>query len=248
MPLNGCPDRVREPRPIVFDRDHDVPAALNDVTRDVLLAAHRIGRDQGLGEFDRLQQQGGGRDLVGLLLRGHPTRRDPVRAGPRALDGQRAEPVCRVVRPSAGLAVNGDPAGRTGAAGFQGLGNPSLEAPPKPLGLKGDEHPADAIAGGEALGEREEPREPVPAMGRPPVDGGRTVAPAHEPANGNHHDVEEQVLAIAGVTRINEGREVGADGFDARQLCRHVPHRVRRAAPPPERRSGNTVRPPRLKL
>ena len=99
----------------------------------------------GLGEFDLLQQEGDGRDLVGLLLGRHLAQGDPVLARPGADDVQRTQPVGRVVGPPARLAVDGDQAGRAALVGLQGVGDPVPEAPLKRLGLEGDEHPADAI-------------------------------------------------------------------------------------------------------
>ena len=64
---------------------------------------------------------------------------------------------------------------------------------------------------GMPLGRARNPFEPLPAVGGPPVDGGRAIAPAHQAAHRDHHDVDEQVLAVAGVTGVGQGLEVGAD-------------------------------------
>ena len=130
-------------------------------------------------------------------------------------------PVRGVVGPAERLAVDGNQAGRAGPVGLQGTGNPVPEAPLKGLRLEGDEHPADAVARGDAVREREEPVEPRPAVRGPPVDGRRAVGPAHQAAHRDHHDVDEPVLTVAGVTRVGQGPEVGPDGFDVHDSGRH---------------------------
>ena len=208
-------DRLPELRLVVLDGDHEVAAALDDVACDLLLAAHGVDRDQRVGQLDLLQEQGDRRDLVGLLLGGDLAQGDPFLAGPGADDVQRAEAVRRVVGPPAGLAVDGDQPVRAAprrarmawaiqswkhfwkASGFSAISRRRMQS-----------------REGMPLGSARNCSEPVAAIGGPAVDGRRAVAAAHHAADGDHHDVDQQVLAVARMPRVGEGLEVGADGFD----------------------------------
>ena len=110
-------DRGQELRLVVLDGDDAVAAAGDDLLDDLLLAAHRVDRDERAGQVDLLQELRDGRDLVGLGVGGDLAQRDPLLAGPGADDVQGAEALGPVVRPATGLAVDGDE-----ASGVVGVG------------------------------------------------------------------------------------------------------------------------------
>ena len=102
------PDRRQELRLVVLDGDDAVAAAGDDLLDDLLLAAHRVDRDERAGQLDLPQELRDGRDLVGLGVGGDLAQCDPLLAGPGADDVQWAEVLRPVVRPATGLAVDGD--------------------------------------------------------------------------------------------------------------------------------------------
>ncbi len=75
-------DRLAQLRLIVLHGNHEVTAPVNDVTKDLFLAAHRVDGHQGICQLDLTQKLGNRCDFVGLLLGGYLTQRDSFLAGP----------------------------------------------------------------------------------------------------------------------------------------------------------------------
>ena len=120
-------DRGGELWLIVLDRNDAVTAAGDDLLDDVFLAAHRVDRDERVGQVDLIQELRDGRDLVGFGVGGHLTQRDALLAGPGADDVQVAEAFGLVVRSAAGLAVDSDE-----TSGVLGVGGNRVAEPMDP--------------------------------------------------------------------------------------------------------------------
>ncbi len=73
---------------IVFDGNHEVAFLGHDLLGDRLLAADGVNGHDRVGEVPSRQQFGNRRDLVGLVVGGDLTEREPLLAGPRADDVQ----------------------------------------------------------------------------------------------------------------------------------------------------------------
>jgi predicted nucleic acid-binding protein len=77
-------DRGQELRLVVLHGDHAVAAAGDDLLDDLLLAGHRVDRDECPGQVDPPQELRDGGDLVGLGVGGDLAQRDPLLGGPGA--------------------------------------------------------------------------------------------------------------------------------------------------------------------
>ena len=75
-------DLLVERRLVLLDGQDVVGFGLTDLLGDLLLAAHRIDRDQCPGDLQQLQQFRNRRDLVGFLLDHDLTQRQLVLRGP----------------------------------------------------------------------------------------------------------------------------------------------------------------------
>lgn len=122
------------------------------------------------------------------------------------------------MRPAAGLAVDGDETCGIVGVGRDRITDPGLEAALKRLGLQRHEQPSDAVARGDAVGQGEVLGQPGCPMLGPAMDGGGSIAPAEDAADGDDDDIDQEVLAIARVPRIRERFEVGAEGADVDEL------------------------------
>ena len=133
--------------------------------------------------------------------------------------------MCRAPRP---LAASCDPrqvlpsmaTRRSGVVGVgrDRVGDPGLEAALEGLGLQRHEQATDAVARGDAVGQGEMLGQPGLAVLGPAMDGGGSVAPADDAADGDDGDIDQQVLAIARVPGVGERFEVRADGADIDEL------------------------------
>jgi hypothetical protein len=212
-------DGGQEFRLVELDGDDAVAASCVDLRDDVLLAAHRVDRDERAAQIDLLQGLRLGRDLVGLGVRRDLAQRDPLLAGPGADKVERAEALDRVTRPTAGLAVDGDETIGTVCVDRERVGTPGLETALKGFGLEGDEQAAGAVARGDAMRQGEVLGQPGRPMLGPSVDGGGSVAASEDSADGDDGEIGEPVFAIARVAGVGERFEVGADGADVTRLA-----------------------------
>src|SRR5204863_509322 len=91
---------------VVLNDEGVVPALIDDLLRDGLLAAHRVDGDQSAVEFQQLQKRGNGRDLVGFRIDGNLPQGQVLGRGPGTHQMERAQ----LRRPGAAqrLAVDGD--------------------------------------------------------------------------------------------------------------------------------------------
>jgi hypothetical protein len=122
----------------------------------------------------------------------------------------------RLVRATTTLAIDGEESlrGRSGSIGSDRADDrrdPRLKSLLNGFGLPGNEDAAKAIAGENAVGEREVLPQSILAFGRPPRDGHRPATTAEDARNAGDDDLDEQGLAIARVARVFERFEVSSD-------------------------------------
>jgi hypothetical protein len=77
MLLNAGFDCLTELWLVVFEADHEIATAIDDITSDLFPAAHGIDRDQRVCKFDLLQSLGNRCDHVGFLLGRYLAQGDP---------------------------------------------------------------------------------------------------------------------------------------------------------------------------
>ena len=211
-----------ELRLVALDGDDGVAAALDDFAGDVLLAAGRVDGDEGVLQLDLRQQSGIA--VISLDLSSAAT-------WPKAMPSSLAQALTTCIGPRP-FAASCEPrqvlpsmATRRAwrpPSGVDGVGDPFPEALLEGVGLQGDEQAADAVAGGDAVGQFEEPREPARAGWRPSGGwrwGRRTRRRGGDADDG---DVGEEVLAVAGVAGVGERFEVRGDGPDVHQRGGHA--------------------------
>ena len=233
-------DRGQELRLVVLDGDHAVAAAGDDLLDDLLLAAHRVDRDQRAGQVDLLQELRDGRDLVGLGVGGDLAQRDPLLAGPGADDVQGAEAL-------APRRATGDRSCRRWRRGVSGSSASVGIASP----IQAWKQRWNASGFSAMSRRRMQSREGMPlgkarcwasqdcAMLGPAMDGGGAIAPADDAADGDDGDIDQEVLAIARVPRVGERFEVRADGADVDELGHGRHPGIGRCGPP--RRTGGSA-------
>ena len=176
-----------------------------------------------VGEIDLLQQLWNGRDFIGLGVGRHLTDRDLFLAGPGADDVQGTEVFRTIMRATNRLAVDGDKSLRVGIVRRNRVADPVLKTPLEGFGLQCQQEPANAIARGDAVGQREELPQPIRLQCGPAMNGRGTITAAEDATDRDHGDIDEEMFAIAAVPGVRERFEVTADRADINEL-RHERH------------------------
>jgi len=93
---------------VLLEREHVVPAAVENGSGDGGLRSHGVDGDQGAGQLQALQQQRDGGDLVGLLRHRFLPQHEPLRRRPGRDRMQRAAALGPGMAAPRGLAVDRD--------------------------------------------------------------------------------------------------------------------------------------------
>src|SRR5450755_4482323 len=89
------------------------------------------------------------------------------------------------MRATARFAVDGDESIGLGVVRDNGVGDPFLEAMLEGFGFESDEQSANAIAGRNAVGKREDFAKPIRVAEGPAMNGSRSIAIAQNGAHGD---------------------------------------------------------------
>lgn len=195
---------------IAFERQHILPAAVDDLPGNVLLTAGRVDGHDGVLHVQVLQQGWNRRDFVGFLLRGQLPQADSKLDRPGADEEQRAQLTALVMRAPERFAVDGDLLGLPCVRG-----KPShmialkRGGPPREAGLKGGrlergQHAANGVVRRHAMRQRQHLQQPIFLGRRPGSNRLGTIRAGQRGANANHDDLTQRVFAIDRTPRVRQ--------------------------------------------
>jgi hypothetical protein len=187
-------ERLMQGRLLALHRQAIVRARSDDLARDLRLAGHRVDRDHRAGDFQHLQQFRDGRDFVALGVDDDLSEADVIGRCPGA-DHRNGRLALRgVVTAAQRLAVDGDHL--TGRDLVQRR-NPIEQALLKLGRLDCCKDGVEAVMRGNAIGQIEEPAQPLAFRPAEARDGDEIVRSADHRADGNDDHVDQWVDHLA---------------------------------------------------
>src|ERR1700722_1531087 len=191
---------------ILFDREHVVAAAFDDLRGNLLLTAHRVDGHQGAVNVQEFQQLGNRRNFIGLLLHRHLAQAQRIRRGPGADDVQGLQTADAGATQR--LAIDGNR--RQAKCLMQGI-HPGAEASLKPLRTQTLKHTLKGVMRRNAVGQTQEFLEPILAALAKSHDLLPIIAATDGGTERDRDDVQQQMLAAANAARIFEFAKVLLD-------------------------------------
>lgn len=200
-PLLGGEDRahlIEQPGLIAFDHEQIVPAPVNNLGGDFLLAAHGVNADQETFEVEGLEQFGNGGDFITFVIDALLAESDPQLRGESAHHvGCPAIPIRRAAK---GLTINGQ---LSRPCRGHDLAHPAAEEGLELLGVQG---PEEAVEGGRRRNPILQHQKALEPGGSGPGPQGKVLAGIHVAqagADGDHQHLPEIVQgAVAGGTGV----------------------------------------------
>src|SRR5260221_6014844 len=207
---------------VPLERQHEVPATIDDLLRNCFLSAHGVDRDDRALHVHQLQDLRNCRDFVRFLVGGHLCQRDSILTGPNGDGVERSQALLGVVAApqrlsidcQRGLIVLGD-LRRIRTQCLDPIGKALL----KYIGLRGAETSPKDILAGNAVWQRQQRFQKVSVEFGPGRDACRTARLRQHPHNGDHDHTLQSMLAIDLRPRI----------FQFLKVTQHLVHRKPRA-------------------